>query len=223
MREVEILRCGVVDYATMSEIMKKMQKKRIAGEINDSILFVQHPEIVTVGPKAVRDEVVVEGYPTIQTDRGGGITWHGPGQLIIYPIVKWELDEQSVRGVIGMLEDWSIDALGECGISAYKDELMQGTWVDGHKIGSIGLSFLHWVSRHGMSINIDSPPGRVEGLECCGLAAGIHTSLSQLGYSEDKSGFPIGIERIEECLIETCESNLGRVPIKSNSWSREAI
>lgn len=219
MREIEILRCGVVDYSTMSETMKEMQKMRIDGEIGDTLLFVQHPEIVTVGPKAIRDNVRVDGYPTAQTDRGGGITWHGPGQLIVYPIVKWEVAEQSVRGIIERLENWSIAALAECGISAYKDSAMQGSWVDGHKICSIGLSFLHWVSRHGMSINIDTPSDRVEGLECCGLSAGQHTSLSRLGYSKDKAGGPIDIKRIEGCLISTCESNLGRVPRDPILWN----
>ena len=223
MREIEILRCGIVDYQKMAHTMKEMQKMRIAGEIQDTILFVQHPEIVTIGPKAIRDKVIVDGYTTAQTDRGGGITWHGPGQIIAYPIVKWEIDEQSVRGIIGRMEDWSIAALAECGIPAYKDKAMQGAWVDGYKICSIGLSFLHWVSRHGMAINIDTPSDRVERLECCGLSAGKHTSLSQLGYSKDKTGSTIDFERIEECLIATCENYLGRVPREPILWNPGVI
>ena len=179
--------------------------------------------MVTIGPKAVRDNVVVEGYPTFLTDRGGGITWHGPGQLVVYPIVKWEIGEQSVRGVIGRLEDWAIAALAECGVSAYKDEAMQGAWVDGHKICSIGLSFLHWVSRHGMSINIDTPGTRVQDLECCGIPAGTHTSLSHLGYGKDKKGVPIDFMRIEKSLRLTCEDFLGRVPRNPVDWSPEMV
>ena len=165
----------------MAEAMRDLQKKRIAGEIGDTLIFVEHPEVVTIGPKAVRDGFDVKGYPTSITDRGGGITWHGPGQLVVYPIVKWGVHEQSVRGIIERLEDWAIDALLDCGISAYKDDSMQGAWVDGHKICSIGLSFLHWVSRHGMSINVDTPGSRVEELEGCGMKAGVHTSLARLG------------------------------------------
>ncbi|HJM24292.1 MAG TPA: lipoyl(octanoyl) transferase LipB [Candidatus Thalassarchaeaceae archaeon] len=218
---INVLRCGVVDYQIMARSMKGLQKKRIAGEIDDTIIFVQHPEVVTIGPKAVRDNVIVEGYPTSLTDRGGGITWHGPGQLVVYPIVKWRVEEQSIRGVIGKLEDWSISALAECGIVAYKDESMQGAWVDGYKICSIGLSFLHWVSRHGMSINIDTPANRVEDLECCGIAAGTHTSLSRLGYTKDKNGFTIDCERLERSLIQTCEESLGRIPFDPVEWSPE--
>ena len=223
MGEINVLRCGVVDYRVMARTMKDMQKKRIVDEIGDTLIFVQHPEVVTIGPRAVRDNVRIEGYPTSLTDRGGGITWHGPGQLVIYPIVKWEIREQSIRGVIGSLEDWAIAALSECGVSAYKDESMQGAWVEGHKICSIGLSFLHWVSRHGMSINIDTPRNRVEGLECCGIEAGVHTSLAKLGYVNDIEGQPLDVNRMEKGLILTCKEILGRVPIGPVEWSPELL
>tara|TARA_B100001123_G_C15270245_1_gene1010041 strand:+ start:470 stop:1144 length:675 start_codon:yes stop_codon:yes gene_type:complete len=223
MRRVAVLRCGVVDYHVIFDLMKELQKKRISQEIGDTLIFVQHPEVVTIGPKAVREEVLVEGYPTIKTDRGGGVTWHGPGQLVVYPIIKWKTSEQSVREVIGKLEDWAIKAMGECGIPSYKDPEMQGAWVDGHKVCSIGLSFLHWVSRHGMSINIDTPENRVEDLECCGIQAGKHTSLSKLGYVNDEDGKPIDVNRIERSLLRTCEESLGRTPSEPIDWIPEAV
>ena len=220
MRDVRILRAGMVEHTVMAEEMKRLQELRIEDRIADTIIMVEHPEVVTVGPKAIRDGVVVEGYPTVNTDRGGGITWHGPGQLVAYPIIKWEVEEQSVRAIIGRLEDWAIDALSKCGISSYKDSSMQGAWVDGHKICSIGLSFLHWVSRHGMSINVSTPGTRVEDLEGCGMTAGVHTSLSQLGYKTDSQGREMGLERMEEALIETCEKHLGRTPLEPVEWTQ---
>lgn len=219
MGDVRILTAGMVEHTVMAEEMKRLQQLRIDNKIPDTIIMVEHPEVVTVGPKAIRDGVVVEGYPTVKTDRGGGITWHGPGQLVAYPIIKWNVEEQSVRKIIGRLEDWAIDALTQCGISAYKDSSMQGAWVDGHKICSIGLSFLHWVSRHGMSINVNTPGTRVEDLEGCGMTAGVHTSLSQLGYNTDSQGRKMGLDRMEEALIETCEKHLGRTPLESVEWT----
>ena len=216
--EIRILKSGLVEHEVMAEAMRDLQKKRIAGEIGDTLIFVEHPEVVTIGPKAVRDGFDVKGYPTSITDRGGGITWHGPGQLVVYPIVKWGVHEQSVRGIIERLEDLAIDALLDCGISAYKDDSMQGAWVDGHKICSIGLSFLHWVSRHGMSINVDTPGSRVEELEGCGMKAGVHTSLARLGYNSDKDGNIIDIERIEASLRKLCEKHLGRKPTEPVEW-----
>tara|TARA_B100000686_G_scaffold354070_1_gene462495 strand:- start:1340 stop:2014 length:675 start_codon:yes stop_codon:yes gene_type:complete len=221
MGQIRVVRYGVVEHEEMSDMMKILQQERIEDRIPDTLIFVEHPEVVTIGPKAKRDGVVVDGYPTSLTDRGGGITWHGPGQLVVYPIVKWKVDEQSVRGIITRLEEWAIGALSDCGVEAYKDPRMQGAWVDGYKVCSIGLSFLHWVSRHGMSINIDTPGTRVEDLEGCGITAGTHTSLSQLGYSHDSDGATIDRERVERGLIDTCQKHLGRKPVMEVDWSPE--
>jgi|TARA_B100001250_G_scaffold119510_2_gene101415 lipoate-protein ligase B len=223
MGAIRVLRAGMVEHSIVSREMKRLQKERIEDLIPDTLIIVEHPEVVTIGPKARRDGVSVDGYPTSETDRGGGITWHGPGQLVVYPIIKWKLEEQSVREIIGLLEDWAIASLESCGVVSYKDSTMQGAWVDGHKICSIGLSFLHWVSRHGMSININTPGTRVEDLEGCGMVKGTHTSLHQLGYSHDSNGRPIDIRRFEEALLETCEEILNRSPQNPESWVPEVL
>ena len=111
----------------------------------------------------------------------------------------------------------------KCGVESYKDPSMQGAWVDGYKICSIGLSFLHWVSRHGMSINVDTPGSRVEDLEGCGMVRGTHTSLHQLGYSQDGFGNPLDVHRFEEALLETCEEILKRTPMSPENWTPEVL
>ena len=194
--------------------MRDLQIARIADEIPDTILFTEHPEVVTVGPKARRDGVIVPpGYDTLDVDRGGGITYHGPGQLVVYPIIRWEGDEQSVPGVIDRLEQWMIAALQDIGVDGYHDDRMQGVWVDGGKVCSIGLSFLKWVSRHGLAINIDTESGRVEALDGCGLESGLTTSLHALGHSLDLDGLLIDRGRIEQALIKTAITALGRTPL----------
>ena len=120
-------------------------------------------------------------------DRGGGLTWHGPGQLVLYPIFLWDLDgEASVRHIIHKLEQWVIVSLGAFNITGQRDHRMQGVWVDQHKICSIGLSFLRWVSRHGLTINYATPTGRVEGVMGCGLEQNTTTSLAGLGYTVER-------------------------------------
>ncbi len=223
MGAIRVLRAGMAEHSLVSEAMKGLQRDRIEGNIPDTLIIVEHPEVVTIGPKARRDGVEIDGYPTMDTDRGGGITWHGPGQLVVYPIIKWEVGDQSVRKIIGILEDWAIAAMKKCGVESYKDESMQGAWVDGHKVCSIGLSFLHWVSRHGMSINVDTPGSRVEDLEGCGMIRGTHTSLHQLGYSQDKFGNPLDVRRFEEALLETCEEILKRAPMSPENWTPEVL
>ena len=213
MKEIHILNLGVMNYSAVFDLMKELQRKRIDGEISDKLIFVEHEEVVTLGPKAKREKTSVDDYPTFETDRGGGVTWHGPGQLVVYPIIKWEGDMQNVRAVTGALEDWAVAALADCGISSYKDEAMQGVWVDGYKVCSIGLSFLKWVSRHGLSINVNTPGDRVEGLSGCGLEEGVHTSLNKLGYKQDFDGLTVDTQRMQKAFISTCEIVLKRRPV----------
>ena len=182
-RTVDVRRLGHTVYSEAEALMRELQQQRLQGGIADTILICSHPEIVTIGPTARRDGVVVPSeYPTTEVDRGGGITWHGPGQLVIYPIIKWNLHgEQNVKHITSKLEQWAISALAILGINAETDERMQGIWVQGVKIGSVGLAFKKWVSRHGFTINYATPKGRVEVLDGCGLSAGTTTSL--IAYS----------------------------------------
>ena len=116
MKEIHILNLGVMNYSAVFDLMKELQRKRIDGEISDKLIFVEHEEVVTLGPKAKREKTSVDDYPTFETDRGGGVTWHGPGQLVVYPIIKCEGDMQNVRAITGALEDWAVAALADCGI-----------------------------------------------------------------------------------------------------------
>ena len=106
LRQVEVRRLGQVEYATAQQLMRELQNQRLNGDIGDTLLICSHPEIVTIGPGARRDGIIVPAdYPTIDVDRGGGITWHGPGQLVVYPIFKWDLEEEgNVKKIISKLE-----------------------------------------------------------------------------------------------------------------------
>jgi lipoyl(octanoyl) transferase len=204
-RKVKIMNLGITPYEDSLELMKELQEKRINDEIIDTLIFLQHPEIVTVGPRARNDGIKPpSNYPSFPVDRGGGLTWHGPGQLVAYPIFKWNLgDENSVAQIISKLERWVIGTLLELKIDSSIDERMQGVWVDGKKISSIGLSFLRWTSRHGLTINYDTPESRVELLSGCGLDAQTTTSLSRLGYD-------VTFEQLMEKLSSTMLEFLNR-------------
>ena len=188
MREFVVSNIGQISHSDADELMRVMQAKRIEDEIIDTLLICEHDEIVTVGPRARNDGITPpEGYATSAVDRGGGLTWHGPGQLVIYPIFKWDLDgESNVKAVIAILEQWVIEALSEHNIVGKRDERMQGVWIGTNKICSIGLSFLRWTSRHGLTINYNTPPGRVEMVSGCGLGQDTTTSLSALGIEITK-------------------------------------
>ena len=208
-RVVEVRHLGHTEYADAEMLMRELQQLRMQSEIPDTLLFCSHPEIVTIGPGARRDGVVVPSdYQTTDVDRGGGITWHGPGQLVIYPIFKWDLEEEAnVKLITSKLEQWAISALAVLGIDAGTDERMQGVWVKGAKVGSVGLAFMRWVSRHGFTINYATPKGRVETLDGCGLSAGTTTSL-------DRLGFEISNNELVESLLSVMPENLNRFEAK---------
>ena len=206
MPSVDIRNLGIVEYTDALELMSTLQQQRINNEIPDTILFLEHPEIVTVGPRARNDGIAPPSdYKSHPVDRGGGLTWHGPGQLVVYPIIHWNKDdEKSVADIISKIESWVIAALDSLGIQGYRDERMQGVWVDNKKICSIGLSFLRWVSRHGFTINYNTPEGRVENLAGRGLDESTTTSLSALGYTTSR-------ENINAALCQSMSNILERL------------
>ncbi len=205
-RNVDVLDFGTIQYDEAFELMKELQQKRIDDKIIDTIIFLQHPEVVTVGPRARNDGIEPPSdYPSFPVDRGGGLTWHGPGQLVGYPIFKWDLDgEKSVAQIISKLEEWIITTLKSLGIESNRDPRMQGVWVDGKKISSIGLSFLRWTSRHGFTINYDTPESRVESLAGCGLEVDTTTSLKRLGHD-------VSLDSLKETLLKTMPDVLNRI------------
>ena len=125
----------------------------------------------------------------------------GDDAVVGYPIFRWK--EESVRKVITTIEEWILTSLSQFGVVGNRDKTMQGVWFEGRKIASIGLAFSKWVSRHGFGINLDTPEGRIEAVEGCGLPLGKHTSLSRLGHN-------ISIEDMQSSLLENMPKILGR-------------
>ena len=198
----DIIQAGNSSHDEIDQLMIQLQERRIKEEIRDTLIFVEHPEIVTVGRRGMLDNIrAPEGFSSSDVDRGGGLTWHGPGQLVCYPIFKWK--EESVRKVITTIEEWILISLSKVGIEGNRNEAMQGVWFEDHKIASIGLAFSKWVSRHGFDINLNTPENRIESVEGCGLPVGKHTSLSKFGYN-------ISIEQMQNLLLQTMPEILGR-------------
>ncbi len=202
---VTLLRAATLPHAVVDAEMVRLQALRIADEIPDTLIFVEHPEVVTIGRRAQAEELVPPpGYPARRVDRGGGLTWHGPGQLVVYPVFRWrQPGEENVAMVIARLEAWLIAALTALGVPAERDARMPGAWVAGHKVASLGLAFRSWVSRHGCDINLTPPPGRVEGVAGCGLPEGRTTSLTALGYG-------VGRAELETALLAAMPAAFGR-------------
>ena len=209
MISIDLIEAGNASHSDVDHLMVGLQEKRIDDKIPDTLIFVEHPEIVTIGRRGMLDGLEApNGFASSNVDRGGGITWHGPGQLVGYPVFKWQ--EESIRKVITMIEEWIIISLDKLGIKAVRNEAMQGVWYEDQKIASIGLAFSKWVSRHGFDINLATPSGRIESVEGCGLPIGKHTSLSSFG-------FDISIKQMQDILIETMPQVLGRKVVKKST------
>ena len=208
---VTLLRAGHRTHAEADTVMQELQRQRIADEIPDTLIFVEHSEVITVGRRAKVDGITApDGYASREVDRGGGITWHGPGQLVGYPVFRWR--EESVRKVITLIEEWIIQSLADFGVRAERNTAMMGVWLDGLKIGSIGLQFSQWVSRHGFDINLTTPGDRLQAVEGCGLPAGQHTSLATLGHE-------VPMEAMEAVMLAKMPEILGREMTTERSWN----
>ncbi|MDA7980858.1 MAG: lipoyl(octanoyl) transferase LipB [Pirellulales bacterium] len=210
LRDCLLLRAERLPLPDADAEMRRLQQLRLADVICDALIFVEHPEIVTLGRRAQVDNIAPPpGYASFPLDRGGGITWHGPGQLTIYPVFAWRGEpklpgDRNIGRITDLLEEWIIRGLARLGVTANRDNRMRGAWVGEHKIASIGLAFSRWVSRHGLTINYDTPPARVENLSCCGLADGTTTSIAAA------TGTRLRRTDLEATLLEELAPVLGR-------------
>jgi lipoate-protein ligase B len=117
----DIIQAGNSSHSEIDQLMIQLQEKRIKAAIRVTLIFVEHPEIVTVGRRGMLDNIQApEGFASSNVDRGGGLTWHGPGQLVGYPIFKWK--EESVRGVITKIEDWILSSLSLVSITGVRND-----------------------------------------------------------------------------------------------------
>ena len=153
----KILDLGLSDFNDTWELQKKLQSKRILNEIKDHFLIVEHHPVYTLGKNAPKEHLLnsQKNISVIQTDRGGNITFHGPGQLVGYPILDLNKYKRSITWYMRKLEQLIIDILGNYNIIAHRKKGLTGVWVRNEKIAALGVRISKWVTMHGFSININ--------------------------------------------------------------------
>lgn len=181
-----ILDLGLSDYNDTWKLQKKLQSKRILGEIEDHLLLVEHPPVFTLGKNASKQHIInnLEGVSIIQTDRGGNITFHGPGQLVCYPILDLNHYKRSITWYMRELEQLIIDVLGEYGIKASRKKGLTGTWVKNKKIAALGVRISRWVTMHGFSLNINPDLNFYKNIIPCGIKEYGVTSMAKIMGNE---------------------------------------
>lgn len=184
-------RLGTVGYEEAYRLQKRLAEARGQDVIGDVVLLLQHRPVITIGRGGGEEDVLAsasqlrrEGVRLVATDRGGKATYHGPGQLVAYPIMKVERDR--LYDFVRRLEETTIQALATYGIAAGRLEEHPGVWVDGDKIAAIGLAVRDGVTRHGLALNVAPRMAHFELLIPCGITDHGVTSMAQeLGRAPD--------------------------------------
>jgi len=177
---------GRAPYGPTWRLQKELHARRVAGTIPDTVLTVEHDPVFTVGRSGSRrnlrvSEAVREraGIPVFEVERGGDITYHGPGQLVVYPIVDLREQGGDVHAFIGALEGAAIDFLADHGVEADRRAGFPGVWVGTRKIASVGVYVRRWVTRHGLALNLAVDRSHFAMIRPCGLDIDV-VSLSEL-------------------------------------------
>ncbi len=182
-----ILDLGKSDYKVAWKLQKKLQEQRISGEIDDQLLLVEHFPVYTLGKNSPREHLLINesnDIEIVQSDRGGNVTFHGPGQLVGYPILDLNNYRKSITWYMRELEQLIINILKDYSIEAVRKKGLTGVWVDDKKIAALGVRISRWVTMHGFSLNINPDLKYYRGIIPCGISQyGVTSMASVLGGS----------------------------------------
>ncbi|HSD24697.1 MAG TPA: lipoyl(octanoyl) transferase LipB [Solirubrobacterales bacterium] len=202
MDQVLVMRPGLVPYEEARRAQKRIEAARLAGEVPDVLLLIEHPPVYTKGRRAEPGELGMgedwyrmQGIEICEADRGGRVTYHGPGQLVGYPIVSLKPYGDNVHGYVRGLERLMIESLAAYGVEAEVIDGLTGVWVggrppEGRKIGSIGVHVNRGVTTHGFAVNVNNDLQPFEWIVPCGIDGCRMTSLTrELRAEQDMSAY----------------------------------
>lgn len=197
-----------VDYARALALQMEICERKKGGFVPDVLLLLEHPPVITLGRNGDWHNLVVtdetlrsRGVTRYHVDRGGDITFHGPGQLVGYPLLKLEPQEQDVHRYMRNLEEIIIRVLFDYGIEARREEKMTGVWTDSGKICAMGVHISRWVTRHGFALNVNTDLSFYDLIVPCGLTGKPVTSMQTM------LGREVNLREVAEKLT----SHFGRV------------
>jgi lipoyl(octanoyl) transferase len=204
MRELEVRRLGVVAYADALALQRSLVEERRAGHVPDLLLLLQHPPVITLGVKGDggRANIVVDaaelvslGVDVSETGRGGDVTYHGPGQIVGYPILDLRPDRCDVHCYVRDLEEVMIRVCADYGVTAGRVKGLTGTWVGENKIGAIGVRVSRWITSHGFAFNVTTDLRHFDLIVPCGIADRGVTSLQR------ETGRDLMLREVEDSVI----------------------
>ena len=207
--EFQILDLGRKSYEEVWILQKKMQLKRINGDVGDMLILVEHNPVYTLGKNANPNHLLQNRDKSIDVfniERGGDITFHGPGQLVGYPILNLSNYKKSVNWYMRVLEQLTIDVLNEFKIIASRIEGLTGVWVGDEKIAAQGVRMSRWVTMHGFSLNVNTDLSFYDGIIPCGIFNYGVTSMEKVLKRTQK------MEKVKSLVID----KFNQIFIRSN-------
>ncbi len=183
MGKVRVLDLGFEEsYEMVWNLQKEIVSQRIAGKTSDTLIIVEHGHVITLGRSSHNENILLKDLPSFEIERGGDVTYHGPGQLVCYPIISLTERGLGVRQYVELLEQCIIRTLEEIGIPDSQGKLGNetGVWVDGkRKAASIGVAVSHWVTYHGFALNVNTDLSYFQKIKPCGFDANVMTSVAR--------------------------------------------
>lgn len=198
-----VRRLGLVPYADGLELQRQLVEARKTDRIPDTLLLLQHPHVLTIGVKkdgrdhilASPDRLAALGVDVFETGRGGDVTYHGPGQLVGYPILDLNPDRRDVHKYVRDLEEVMIRVCADYGLAAGRVKGFSGAWIGDEKIGAIGVRISRWITSHGFAFNVTTDVDFFNLIVPCGIADKGVTSL------QSRLGRAIGMAEVEDRVV----------------------
>ena len=210
---VEVRRLGIVPYEEAVVLQERLVLERRKGHVPDLLLLLEHPHVITLGAAARRSRHHVlaslrilqeRGVQVVESGRGGDVTYHGPGQLVGYPILDLRPDRCDVRRYVRDLEDVLIRAVGAAGVVTERVSGLTGVWVGREKLAAIGVRISRWITSHGFALNVSTDLSYFDLIVPCGIADCGVTSLERL------TGRSVPVSRAEDLVAQSFCAVFGR-------------
>ena len=177
-RLLDVLRLGRRAYGEVHALQKELLEKRIAGEIRDTLVLVEHEPVVTVGRGGATGDMSGVAVPRFEIERGGEATYHGPGQLVAYPILALPESRRDLHRYLRDLEEVVIGVLAEFELAGGRRDGLTGVWIGDRKVCSIGVAVRRWVTYHGLALNLHTDLAAFRSFQPCGLDPDVMTRLA---------------------------------------------
>jgi len=202
-KEFQLIDLGIKDYKETWDFQHELFDKRVKGEILDTFLLVEHPHTYTLGKTADvnnlifnKEQLAQKGINVYNIDRGGDITYHGPGQLVGYPIIDLKNWKQDTHLYLRGLEQIIINSCKQFGLEMGRKEGLTGVWIEDRKIAAIGIKVSRWVTMHGFAFNVNTDLNLFNGIIPCGITDKAITSL------EKETGNSIKLNEVKEIIVK---------------------